>query len=98
MANSSDGGALPFPMPPSATGISSVPKGDKAIARQTAAKVLAATKNTKDPQLKAAFSQTLASLNSYLAQDNKERKSGTARKVSSKSVTEPKPGKTGKRK
>lgn len=89
MASSQIGGALPAQLP---GGSVSLPKGDKAIARVTAAKVLTAVKNTSDPQLKAALSQTLSSLHSYLAEDSKEAKQNQGRKVS-KSVNEPKPAK-----
>ena len=86
MANSLEGGALPFPMPPSSTGVG---KGDKVIAKSTATKLLAAIKTTKDPQLKATFSQALADLNQHLAQDTKADKKGQARKVSSTSGPKP---------
>lgn len=90
MASSQLGGALPAEMPPAA---GSLPKGDKAIAKVTAGKLLAATKATKDPLLKAAFSQSLAGLHQYLAQDSKEAKQNQGRKVSSKAVRDAKPSK-----
>ena len=86
MSNSLEGGALPFPMPPSSTGVG---KGDKVIAKSTATKLLAAIKATKDPQLKATFSQALADLNQHLAQDTREAKKGQAPKV--KAVREANP-------
>lgn len=89
MASTPIGGALPAQMPPSA---GSIPKGDKAIARQTASKLLAATKGTHDPVLKATFSKALADVSTYLAQDTKEAKQGQARKVTPK-VRDAKPAK-----
>lgn len=83
MASSQIGGALPAQMPPA------VGKTDKAIAKSTATKLLAAIKTTKDPQLKAEFSSALASLNQHLAQDTREAKQGQAQKV--KAVREAKP-------
>ena len=83
MADSQIGGALPAQMPPA------VGKGDKAIARSTSKALIAAMKTTKDPQLKATFSQALASLNQHLAQDTKADKKGQARKVSSTSGPKP---------
>ena len=80
MASSQIGGALPAQMPPSA----GVGKTDKQIVRTTTAKLTAAIKNTKDPELKAHFSQVLSDLHSYLAQDTKADKKGQAPK--SKSV------------
>ena len=80
------GGALPAQMPPSAVG-----KTDKAVAKSTALKLQQAIKTTNDPQLKAAFSQALASLNQHLAQDTKEAKADQGRKVSTKAVPKVKP-------
>ena len=60
-----------------------MPKGDKQIAKITAQHLLAATKTVKDPQLRAEFSQALAALHAYLAQDNKEHKAALAGKISS---------------
>lgn len=85
MASSDIGGALPAQMP------AAVGKTDKAVARSTALRLQKAIKATKDPQLKATFSQALASLNQHLAQDTKEAKKGQARKVSTKAVREVKP-------
>lgn len=88
MSDSQIGGALPAQLPGSVR----VGKTDKAIARSTATKLLKAIKTTNDPQLKATFSQALASLNQHLAQDTREDKKGQARKVS-KAVREVKPRK-----
>ena len=87
MASSQIGGALPAQMPPA------VGRTDKAIAKSTQTKLLAALKTTKDPQLKATFSQALANLSQHLAQDTREDKKGQAPKVSSKSASGPKPRK-----
>ena len=88
MSDSQIGGALPAQMPTTKVG-----KTDKAIARSTVKKAVAALKTTQDPQLKAELSNVVASLHTYLAQDSKADKKGQAPKVSPKAVTEPKPRK-----
>ena len=84
------GGALTAFLPAPA---SSVGKTDKAIARSTSTKLLNALKTTHDPQLKATFSQALASLNQHLAQGTREAKGNQAPKVSTKDVLKVKPPK-----
>ena len=90
--NGTLGGALPAQLP---GGTVSVGKTDKAIARSTSAKLMSALKTTHDAQLKATFSQALASLNQHLAQDSRADKQGQGRKVSTKAVPKVKPPKKG---
>ena len=85
MASSPIGGAIPAQLPGAAG------KTDKQIVKTTAAKLAVAIKNTNDPELKAHFSQALAGLHKYLAQDSKARKQGSVSKTSI--VRDPKPKK-----
>lgn len=74
------GGGQPAQMPPSA---GSAPQAnDRQVAQQAAQHLLAFAAHATDPALKALFSQCLAALHKYLAQDDKEQQQALQGKVS----------------
>ena len=77
------GGAQPAQMPPAAQLPGAAPsQNDRQIAEQAAQTLLAAAHAAKDPALKASFSQALAALHKYIAQDQKEHQQALQGKMS----------------
>ena len=74
------GGAQPAQMPPSAG--SGSQSNDRQVAEQASQHLLAFSASAKDPALKALFSQCLAALHKYLAQDDKEQQAAMQGKLS----------------
>jgi len=74
------GDAQPAQMPPSAG--SGAQSNDRQVAQQAAQHLLAFASSAKDPALKALFSQCLAALHKYLAQDDKEQQQAMQGKLS----------------
>jgi len=79
-AQPAQGAAQPAQMPPSAGSASQA--NDRQVAEQAAHHLLAFSASAKDPSLKALFSQCLAALHKYLAQDDKEQQQALQGKVS----------------
>lgn len=72
-------------MPPAAAppgGGSAPSANDRQIAEQAAQTLLAAAHQAHDPALKASFSQALAALHKYIAQDEKEHQQALQGKMS----------------
>lgn len=77
------GGAQPAQMPPAAPAPGSAPSGnDRQIAEHASQVLLQAAHAAKDPALKASFSQALAALHKYIAQDQKEHEQALQGKMS----------------
>ena len=77
------GGAQPAQMPPAA-GSAQGGGADHEVAQQAAHALLGATAQASDPALKALFTQCLAALHKYLAQDQKEQHQALQGKLSPK--------------
>ena len=81
-AQAGPSGAQPAQMPPSAS--SGSQSNDRQVAQQAAQHLLAFAAHATDPALKALFSQCLAALHKYLAQDDKEQQQALQGKLSPK--------------
>lgn len=75
------GGPQSAQMPPAAGGSAA---GDRQIAEHASQMLLAAAHQASDPALKASFSQALAALHKYIAQDEKESQQALQGKMSPK--------------
>ena len=77
------GGAQPAQQPPAAPLPGAAPaQNDRKIAEQAAQTLLTAAHHAHDPALKASFSQALAALHKYIAQDEKEHQQALQGKMS----------------